>query len=148
MVSFENLHHPPAPNPFMNVSQDLRQTLQEVGECFLQEFLEVEISRHPENREALAELGQLYTTRGLWDKGLAVDQQLVRLLPTDNLVHYNLACSHSLLGQLPLALKALERAVECGYRDHDFMRDDEDLRALREDTQFRALLERIRSMNP
>lgn len=129
----------------MHLSQDLRRTLDDLGQCFLQEFLEVEIGRHPDNVEALAELGQIYTSRGLWNQGLEVDLQLVRLVPESPTAHYNLACSHALLGRVEEALGNLEHAVRLGYDDDRFMAEDEDLESLREEQRFRALLERIRS---
>ncbi len=129
----------------MEVTQDLRRKLKELGECFLQEFLEVEISRHPTNVEALAELGQVYTNRGLWALGMGVDQQLIRLMPENPTAHYNLACSHALLGDARSALESLNHAVSLGYDEAEFMASDEDLASLRQTPEFRALIERIRS---
>ncbi len=48
------------------LSQETRHSLAELGNDFLREFLEVEISRHPDTLEALAELCQIYTQLGLW----------------------------------------------------------------------------------
>ena len=129
----------------VHVSQDLRQTLDELGSRFLREFLEVEISRHPVNVEALAVLGQVYTIRGEWEAGLEVDLRLVELVPQSSTAYYNLACSYALLGRNQEAIDSLEQAVKLGYDDGDFMLQDEDLASLREEKRFRALLERIRS---
>lgn len=129
----------------MHVTQDLRRKLNELGDCFLQEFLEVEISRHPTNVEALAELGQVYTNRGLWALGMGVDQQLIRLMPENPTAHYNLACSHALLGDARSAMESLHTAVGLGYDEADFMASDDDLASLRHTPEFRALIERIRS---
>lgn len=129
----------------MRVSQDLRQTLKELGRGFLQEFLEVELERHPSNLEALSELGHLYTARGLWARGLEVDERLVALLPEDPTAHYNLACSMALLGQTEHSITTLARAIAKGYEDADFMEQDEDLAGVAGDPRFRALLERMRS---
>ena len=111
----------------------------------MQEFLEAELKRHPENVDALAELGQVYTRLGHWEEGLTVDRQLVRLVPESPTVHYNLACSQALLGQAEEAIDSLERAVSLGYDDVGYMQDDEDLASLRLEERFRALIERIRS---
>jgi len=129
----------------MDLPHELSDTLQELGEGFLQEFLEVELGRHPGNLEALAELGQIYTRRRLYGRGLAVDRRLVELLPHDPTAHYNLACSLALLGRTPQALASLEDAVERGYGDAAFMAQDDDLASLRGEARFRALIERIRS---
>lgn len=125
--------------------QDLRRTLDHLGNRFLEDFLEVEVDRHPDNIGALAELGQMCTRLGHWERGLAVDRELVRLVPGNPTVHYNLACSQALLGSTEAALDSLERAVELGYDDSDYMATDEDLVSLRGERRFRALLERIRS---
>ena len=60
--------------------------------------------------------------------------------PNDPLAHYNLACSYALLKRGEQALKILRRAVELGYRDFRYMREDRDLDAVRNDPRFRQLL--------
>jgi hypothetical protein len=129
----------------MDVTQDLRRRLKDLGECFLQEFLEVEISRHPSNVEALAELGHVYTNRGLWALGMGVDQRLIQLMPENPTAHYNLACSHALLGDARSAFESLETAAFLGYDEADYMEQDDDLASLRQDPRFRSLIERIRA---
>lgn len=129
----------------VNLSQDLLHTLDELGQDFLLRFYETEIERHPANLEVLAELGQLYTSRGEWTRGLEVDQRLVGLIPENPTAHYNLACSQALLGQAEASLESLELAVACGYDDAGFMAEDDDLASVREEPRFLALLERLRS---
>jgi tetratricopeptide (TPR) repeat protein len=80
------------------------------------------------------------TLKGRYAEGLQVDKRLVQLKPNDPLAHYNLACSYALLKQPELALKMLRRAVELGYRDFRYMREDRDLDAIRHDPRFRQLL--------
>ncbi len=127
------------------LSQEARRALSELGDRFLQDFLEADLSRHPDNVEALAELGQLYTQAGLWERGLEVDRRLVQLIPDNPTAHYNLGCSQALLGLAEQALDSLEAAVEHGYHDSGFMQVDEDLANLHDHDRFRALLERLRS---
>jgi tetratricopeptide (TPR) repeat protein len=71
---------------------------------------------------------------------LQIDRRLVQLRPTDALAHYNLACSYALLKKVDSAIKALRKAIELGYRDFRYMREDRDLDALRRDPRFRQLL--------
>jgi Flp pilus assembly protein TadD len=107
------------------------------------DILEVETGRHPENVDALAELGHVYTRQRRYALGLAVDQKLVRLVPDNPTVHYNLACSLAILGEKEGALDALERAVRLGYDDPAFMQQDEDLRRLRQESRFIELVRRL-----
>ncbi len=85
-------------------------------------------------------MGHLLTLKGRYAEGLQVDKRLVGLRPTDPLAHYNLACSYALLKRAELALKTLRRAVELGYRDFRYMREDRDLDTIRHDPRFRQLL--------
>jgi Flp pilus assembly protein TadD len=107
---------------------------------FLAEFLEIARRHRPENVEALAELGHVYTRLGRYEDGLAVDRLLVGLVPDHPTVHYNLACSLALCGRAAEALDHLETAVRLGYRDGEHLARDEDLRSLRPEPRFRALL--------
>lgn len=125
------------------LSADLDARIQAVGLDFLAKFLEVETSRNPANLDALAELGHVYTRLQRHQEGLAVDQRLVRLAPQECTVHYNLACSLALLGRSSESLDSLERAIELGYDDAEFMLGDADLAGVREDPRFRELLTRI-----
>lgn len=80
------------------------------------------------------------TLKGRYVEGLQVDKRLVQLRPSDALAHYNLACSYALLKRTELAIKTLRRAVELGYRDFRYMREDRDLDSIRHDPRFRQLL--------
>ena len=112
-------------------------------ERFELHFLEEVLSRDPCNEDALMILGHAYTRRGEYQKGLAVDQRLVRLRPADPTAYYNLACSHSLLRQVDDAFAALERAAALGYRDVAQLSEDPDLGNVRKDARFRRLVSRL-----
>jgi len=118
-------------------------SLERKGLDFLAEFLEIELAHQPDNVDALAELGHVYTRLGRLPEGLAVDRRLVRLLPENSTVHYNLACSLALLGRVDEAFVALELSVQKGYDDGAHLAHDEDLVTLRGDPRFQTLLARL-----
>jgi Flp pilus assembly protein TadD len=130
---------------FPKLNSQTRQRGEALGQAFLVEFLGRELRRHPDNLDALAELGQAFTRQGRIEEGLAVDQRLARLVPENPTVHYNLACSLAMLGQVDTALDALERAVRLGYDDVGFLQEDEDLQSLRRESRYRELLRLIES---
>ena len=109
-------------------------------------FLEGLVRRDPQYVEALQMLGDHYTQRGEFDDSLRVDQQLSRLQPRNPLVFYNLACSHSLNGELDQAASALEKALALGYRDFTWLARDPDLRQLRQHPLYRSIESKIRKM--
>ena len=107
------------------------------------DFLEGVVRRDPEYVDALQILGDSYTRRGRFTKGLEVDLQLCSLRPDDALTHYNLACSLALTGAAARAVDTLHRALDLGYRDFKWMRRDPDLRALRQHPLYRSIRARI-----
>ena len=109
-------------------------------------FLEGLVRRDPQYVEALQMLGDHYTQRGDYTHSLEVDQQLSRLQPGNPLVFYNLACSHSLNGELGAAASALEKALLLGYRDFKWLARDPDLRELRHHPLYRRIESKIRKM--
>jgi tetratricopeptide (TPR) repeat protein len=109
-------------------------------------FLEGLVRRDPRYVEALQLLGDHYASRGKPDDSLRVDQQLSRLQPRNPLVFYNLACSHSLNGEVDRAAEALERALALGYRDFEWLANDPDLSHLRQHPLFRHIESKIQKI--
>src|SRR5438309_11792606 len=104
------------------------------------EFFGHILERFPSYVDVLRVQGNNLTLKGRYADGLQIDKRLVALRPQDPLAHYNLACSFALLRKSDLALKTLRRAIELGYRDFRYMREDHDLDSIRHDPRFRQLL--------
>ncbi len=104
------------------------------------EFFGKILERNPNFVDVLRVQGNNLTLKGRYADGLQIDKRLVALRPNDPLAHYNLACSLALLKKPEQALKTLRRAVELGYRDFRYMREDRDLDSIRHDPRFRQLL--------
>jgi len=128
----------------MSVTAGFDARVERAGLEFLAAFYAAETRRHPGNLEALSELGHVLTKLGRFEEGLAVDRRLVELAPESDTARYNLACSLALCGRREEALDELEHAVRLGYDDLPHLLADEDLRGLREEPRFRALVERLR----
>ncbi len=107
------------------------------------DFFEGILQRNPKFVDALRVHGNNLTLKGLFAEGLMVDRRIVELRPFDPLAHYNLACSFSLVGKIDYALGMLRKAVELGYNDFTYMRQDHDLDAVRSDPRFRQLLREL-----
>jgi len=107
------------------------------------EFFRGIVENSPNHVDALINLGNLYTKRGDYAKGLEVDRRLVQLRPDDAIVHYNLACSMSLMGEIEGAFAELKLAVDLGYNDLDYILSDGDLDNIRKDPRFSEFIDRI-----
>lgn len=66
----------------------------------------------------------------------------LELHPESGSLHYNLACLEAVQGRRAEALDALRRALELRPEVAGWARDDEDFAGLRDDPEFRSLLER------
>lgn len=107
-------------------------------------FIESVVQNRPHFVEALVALGDLYTKRGFYEKGLSIDEKLSHLRPLDPMVFYNLACSYSLLQDTRKALDAVKKAVDLGYRDFDYLQSDSDLDNLKADARFQEFFASVK----
>jgi serine/threonine protein kinase/Flp pilus assembly protein TadD len=62
---------------------------------------------------------------------------------SDSLVLYNVACVYALGGMADEAIDCLEKAIQNGFGHREWIENDSDLNALREDPRFQALLKRM-----
>ena len=108
-------------------------------------FYEELIKKHSDFTDALIALGDAYAKAGRYKEGLEIDQRLVKLSPHNALIHYNLACSYSLLEMSDLCLVSLEQAIGLGYCEFGFMEKDQDLEFIRKDPRYRELLTKLAS---
>jgi serine/threonine protein kinase/Flp pilus assembly protein TadD len=63
----------------------------------------------------------------------------VAMRPTDANVLYNAACTYGILGMKGESLDAFRKAVEAGYSNTDWSRQDPDLKILHDDSEFKKL---------
>jgi len=109
---------------------------------FYQELLK----QQPNFINVLIPLGDVYTRKGFYQEGLVVDERLTQLLPNDPIVHYNLACSLSLVGRSDEALAKLKKAVVLGYDEFSFMSKDSDLKSVRKLSEFKSFFSKLKKL--
>ena len=106
-------------------------------------FYEALDKRNPTDGRVMEILAQLYTRVGRNEDGLSMDLRLSKVRPEDPLVHYNLACSLALVGQLEEAVNTLRNSIRMGYRDFEWMMKDPDLDTIRELPSYTKLIDEI-----
>ncbi|MFH0754384.1 MAG: hypothetical protein V2A70_07450 [Candidatus Omnitrophota bacterium] len=112
-----------------------RKTVQE-DLLFEVAFFEGVLRHSPDFVEAMVALAEIYTLQGEHEKGLKLDQRLAGIRPDDPVILYNLACSLSLMQDVPGAFEIMKRAVACGYDDFRHLEKDQDLMNLLTDDGF------------
>ena len=111
------------------------------------EFYGKLLRAYPDFADVLLPLGDAYTRRGHYDKGLEIDLRLTQLRGSDPLSWYNLACSYSLLNRVDDSVKALRHSVALGYTDVPYLQKDPDLLNVRQSPKYRELLELFASLS-
>ncbi|MCM8831796.1 MAG: hypothetical protein NC918_06370 [Candidatus Omnitrophica bacterium] len=109
-------------------------------------FYENLIKERPDFIQALISLGNAYTQRGFYQEGLEIDKKLVKLKPDDPIVHYNLACSLSLVGEIEESLKELKKAILLGYDEFDYILIDKDLENLCKSPLFKDFFSKLKKI--
>ncbi|MCM8787861.1 MAG: hypothetical protein NC935_07435 [Candidatus Omnitrophica bacterium] len=109
-------------------------------------FYENLVKERPDFIQALISLGDAYTRRGFYKEGLEIDKKLVKLKPDDPIVHYNLACSLSLVGEIEEAIKELKKAILLGYDEFDYILQDKDLENLRNSPLFKDFFSKLKKL--
>ncbi len=69
-------------------------------------------------------------------------QMAVALRPNDTNVLYNAACTFGIMKKKQEALDTLKKAIECGYGNLEWIKQDPDLLLLRDDPEFNKLVTR------
>jgi len=106
-------------------------------------FYESLLKENPNFVGALVALGDTYTKRKFYHKGLEIDQRLASLRPEDPVIRYNLACSLCLTGLIKESLKSLKLAVLLGYDDFSYILKDRDLKKLRDTAEFKDFFSKL-----
>ena len=69
-------------------------------------------------------------------------QMAIALRPNDTNVLYNAACTYGILKKKQEALDTLKKAIDCGYGNLEWIKQDPDLLLLRDDPEFQKLVSR------
>jgi tetratricopeptide (TPR) repeat protein len=130
----------PSPQQQAAVSPFLARIAAQPQIDFELDFFNALLERRPDYLEVLKAHAKNLALARRHQDGLQCDLRITRLRPQDALARYNLACSLTLTRHYDQAIVELRRAVELGYRDFAFMRQDRDLDPIRRDPRFRALM--------
>ena len=105
------------------------------------EVLEAQLQRFPDDVRARILLASDQASAGETDSAIMHVKIAVAMRPTDANILYNAACTYGLLGMKIDALENFRRSVAAGYSNLDWCLNDPDLEILRDESEFKALLE-------
>jgi tetratricopeptide (TPR) repeat protein len=134
--------------PFAIAYDRLGQT--EASKEIQRQFIRVlkqQIELVPEDVRARILLANSYAFFGDEPSSIRELQIAVALRPNDSNILYNAACTYALFQKKREALDILHRAIAAGYHNYDWIARDPDLACLREDPEFKQLVEEGRGKN-
>jgi len=105
------------------------------------EVLEHQLKQFPDDVRARILLAADLANFGQPEEAVMHVRIAVAMRATDPNVLYNAACTYGLLGMKADALATFRRAVEAGYSNADWCKNDPDLKILHEDPEFKSLVE-------
>lgn len=101
------------------------------------------VGQDKEARERIFKQGYDALTAGRLDESIASFRKCLELSPQDADCAYNMACSYTLKKDVDAGLEWLGKSIEWGYNDLDHLRQDPDLKALRQDARYQALVKQL-----
>lgn len=99
------------------------------------------LDARPENVQALNRLAEIHRHKKEYETTLSYFRKAGKIQPKNFVVDYNIACTLAVMGKKKEALDALQVAVDKGYTHRRWMEKDGDLRSIRDDERFKAILE-------
>jgi Flp pilus assembly protein TadD len=96
----------------------------------------------PNYAVAYANRGVAYIQQQKLNKASDDLRKAVELDPGDKSIHYNLTALYCLQGAKDRAFDSLDKALELGFNNYDALRNDPDLEGIRNEAEFRKVLEK------
>ncbi|MCD9019923.1 TPR end-of-group domain-containing protein [Parachryseolinea silvisoli] len=75
-----------------------------------------------------------------YEEAIRITHQALDVAPNDPALHFNLACFYSIIRHYQDALYYFEQALRKGFNDEEKIRNDEDLRNIRDQKEFAEIL--------
>ena len=89
---------------------------------------------------AWASVSNLYMIKGRLEDGLNAAEKAIAINPNSDVGWFNKACAHALLKHKDKALESLEKAIQLKDEYRNAAREDEDLKSLWGDKEFKKLV--------
>jgi serine/threonine protein kinase len=118
---------------------DAAEVSRRLGVAIAEEHLKL----NPDDARALYMGANGLVALGENEKGLEWAGRAVAMEPDDPMLLYNVACIYSLAGRAEEALDCVERTVNAGFAQREYLEHDSNLDLIRGDRRFQALLARL-----
>jgi tetratricopeptide (TPR) repeat protein len=98
------------------------------------------LSDHPDDARAHVVYAIDLVKVGKIEEAKAEGKRAVELSPDDSLMSYNVACLYSRLGEKKQGIAYLQKAIEQGYTNFEWLKRDPDLNNIQNEPEFIELM--------
>ena len=102
------------------------------------------IDIQPDHAMALCNRGYLFARLDMVDKAMDDFIGAVLIDPNNPMVYYNISCIYALRNDVPRSIKYLEKALNKGFTNFNWINSDTDLEAVRETDAFQGLADKYK----
>jgi serine/threonine protein kinase/Tfp pilus assembly protein PilF len=102
--------------------------------------IEKHLEMYPDDARAVYFGAGALCRTGQSQRGLEWAERALTMDPSEQSIHYNVACVYSVEGQVERALDCLQRAVELGFSHREWIENDSDLDAIRSHPRYADIL--------
>ncbi len=95
----------------------------------------------PKSPFVLEKLARAYKTKKEYQKAHIFYNKILEIMPENPLVYYNIACLYSLQNRKNEAFNWLKKSISKGFDDWDQIKNDKDLKNIKNTPYFRELIE-------
>jgi adenylate cyclase len=133
---------------FLSASVDLRMTCEQLGRqdeaaLVVKKLLELfptHLLQNPDDARARMLYAFVLAGVGRREEALRESTQALELSPGDSVMLYNCTCLYSRSGEINQAIDTLRLAIEAGYVNFAWIKQDPDMNPLRDNPEFQALI--------
>lgn len=104
------------------------------------------LAYNPRYVPAYFHMGITFVNTKEYQRSIQAFERVISLDPSESAAYYNIACCHSLMGQVEEANLWLEKALDHGFHDYAHMDSDHDLDGIRSSAGYQALRARAEAM--
>ncbi|MGH7293563.1 MAG: TPR end-of-group domain-containing protein, partial [Polyangiaceae bacterium] len=131
-------------DPSENVQAVAAESLARLGDpegaAFLARMGAKPLVQSPEVLAGIAlDQGNRYLEIRRFEQAIAEYNRVLEVQPKNQIALYNLACAYALMGDKERAFDYLQKTIDAGYDDFDYMDKDDDLRSLRDDPRYKRM---------
>jgi len=106
-------------------------------------LMEGSLELNPDDARAANLAAGVFASLGEAEPAIKYAERSLAIDPEDPMLLYNVACMYSSLGRIDQAISCLERAVEKGFGHREWIDNDPDLNAIRDNPKYQAIVDAI-----